>query len=63
MKFKERTIAKLADMICGDFKAEETHFPYRSSSYLHDFFVTAIRTTSMMVQRARIGCGKPFVKF
>jgi hypothetical protein len=38
MKFKERTISRIADMICGDFNTEESHFPYRSSSYLTRFF-------------------------
>jgi hypothetical protein len=38
MKFKERTLAQLADMICGNFDANETFFKYRSSSYLTQFF-------------------------
>ena len=29
---------QLADMICGNFKAEESHFAYRSSSRLTEFF-------------------------
>jgi hypothetical protein len=38
MEFKNRTIQEIADMICGNFKAEESFFRYRSSSYLTDFF-------------------------
>jgi hypothetical protein len=38
MQFKERTIMALADMICGNFKAEESFFVYRSSSLLTRFF-------------------------
>lgn len=38
MEFKRRTIDALAIMICGDFKQEESHFVYRSSSYLTRFF-------------------------
>src|SRR2546422_6466340 len=38
MKFKERTIMALADMICGNFKSEESLFVYRSSSNLTRFF-------------------------
>lgn len=38
MEFKERTLMAIADMICGNFKAEETFFIYRSSSYLTRFF-------------------------
>src|ERR1700677_121824 len=38
MKFKKRTLMQLADMICGNFKAEESVFRYRSSSYLTEFF-------------------------
>jgi hypothetical protein len=29
---------QLADMICGNFKAEESFFRYRSSSLLTEFF-------------------------
>lgn len=38
MKFKKRTLMQLADMICGNFPADETHFVYRSSSYITEFF-------------------------
>lgn len=38
MEFKNRTIKEIADMICGNFKAEESFFRYRSSSYLTEFF-------------------------
>src|ERR1035441_1397232 len=38
MQFKERTVMALADMICGNFKAEESFFVYRSSGVLTRFF-------------------------
>lgn len=38
MDFKSRTIKDIADMICGNFKTEESFFRYRSSSYLTEFF-------------------------
>jgi hypothetical protein len=38
MKFKERTLAQLADMICGNFEVNKSFFKYRSSSYLTEFF-------------------------
>ena len=38
MEFKQRSIIAIADMICGNFKPEETLFVYRSSSYLTRFF-------------------------
>jgi hypothetical protein len=38
MEFKQRTLMQIADMICGNFKHEETFFCYRSSSYLTEFF-------------------------
>jgi hypothetical protein len=38
MEFKRRTLKQIADMICGNFKAEESFFRYRSSSYLTEFF-------------------------
>jgi hypothetical protein len=38
MAFKNRTLMQIADMICGNFKIEETLFRYRSSSYLTEFF-------------------------
>lgn len=38
MLFKSRTIDTLADLICGNFPVETSHFPYRSSMYLTKFF-------------------------
>jgi hypothetical protein len=38
MEFKQRTLMQIADMLCGNFKPEETFFRYRSSSYLTKFF-------------------------
>ncbi|MBB0242694.1 hypothetical protein FNQ90_00865 [Streptomyces alkaliphilus] len=38
MNFKQRTLAQIADMICGNFPAEETFFVYRTSSQLTEFF-------------------------
>jgi hypothetical protein len=38
MEFKKRTIMEIADMICGNFKVEESVFRYRSGSYLTEFF-------------------------
>lgn len=39
MKFKDRTINQIADMICGNFFPEEkSFFRYRSSSHLTKFF-------------------------
>lgn len=38
MEFKKRTLNQIADMICGNFAAEETFFQYRSSKYLTEFF-------------------------
>ena len=38
MKFRRRTLEQLADMICGNFDAETSVFPYRSGSYLTAFF-------------------------
>jgi hypothetical protein len=38
VEFKKRTLMALADMICGNFKTEESFFVYRSSSYLTRFF-------------------------
>ncbi|AOJ25500.1 hypothetical protein WJ12_11985 [Burkholderia seminalis] len=38
MQFKQRTLMQIADMICGNFPAETSFFPYRSSSRLTDFF-------------------------
>ena len=41
MKFKRRTLEQIADMICGNFEAETSVFPYRSSFYLTEFFAAA----------------------
>jgi hypothetical protein len=38
MNFKQRTVRELAAMICGSSNLSETHFIYRSSSYLTEFF-------------------------
>ena len=38
MEFKQRTLIQLADMICGNFKAEESFFHYRRSGLLTEFF-------------------------
>jgi hypothetical protein len=38
MEFKQRTLMQIADMICGNFKDEESFFRYRSSSRLTEFF-------------------------
>lgn len=38
MDFKQRTLMQIADMICGNYKDEESYFQYRSSSYLTEFF-------------------------
>lgn len=38
MEFRRRTLRELAELICGNFLAVESFFPYRSSSYLTEFF-------------------------
>jgi hypothetical protein len=38
MEFKQRTLMQIADMICGNYKEEESLFRYRSSSFLTEFF-------------------------
>lgn len=39
MKFKPRTLTQLGEMICGNSGPDETaYFPYRSSSYITEFF-------------------------
>src|SRR5258706_6029167 len=38
MEFKRRSLVALADMICGNFKEEESFFVYRPSSALTRFF-------------------------
>lgn len=38
MEFKRRTLNQLADMICGNYAANESFFVYRSSKYLTEFF-------------------------
>jgi hypothetical protein len=38
MEFKQRTLMQIADMICGNFNAEESFFRYRTSSHLSEFF-------------------------
>ncbi|MDQ0790043.1 hypothetical protein [Streptomyces sp. B3I8] len=45
MKFRKRTLEMLGDLICGNLgaadpqaDAEPAYFPYRSSSYITEFF-------------------------
>ena len=39
MEFKRRTLKQLSDLVCGNVDAEdERFFPYRSSSYITEFF-------------------------
>jgi|CZKX01.1.fsa_nt_gi hypothetical protein len=38
MEFKKRTLMQIAEMVCGNFKTEESFFRYRSSSFLTEFF-------------------------
>jgi hypothetical protein len=38
MEFKDRTLGQIADMICGNFEADQSFFRYRSSSYISEFF-------------------------
>lgn len=38
MEFKQRSLMQIADLICGNFKEDETLFHYRSSSRLTEFF-------------------------
>jgi hypothetical protein len=39
MKFKPRTLTQIGEMICGNSGPDETaYFPYRSSSYITEFF-------------------------
>ena len=38
MEFKQRTLMQIADMICGNYKHNESFFVYRSSSRLTEFF-------------------------
>lgn len=41
MKWRERTLEQIADMVCGNGPADEIFFPYRSSSYITRFFYDA----------------------
>jgi hypothetical protein len=41
VKFKDRTLNQIADMICGNFEAENSFFIYRSSYYISRFFADA----------------------
>ncbi len=41
MKFKRRTLDQIADMVCGNYGEDEAVFPYRSSSYITQFFQDA----------------------
>ncbi|RWA78221.1 hypothetical protein [Mesorhizobium sp.] len=38
MQFKERTLTQIAHMICGNGDEQTSHFVYRSSMYLTEFF-------------------------
>ena len=38
MTFKNRTLTQIADMICGNYAAEQSYFVYRSSKFLTEFF-------------------------
>ena len=39
MEFKRRTLKQIGELICGNYEIyEESFFPYRSSSYLTEFF-------------------------
>jgi hypothetical protein len=38
MKWRERTLDEIADMICGNGEPDQTFFLYRSSSYITRFF-------------------------
>lgn len=38
MRFQQRTVMQIADMICGNFPEQSTFFPYRKSSLLTEFF-------------------------
>jgi len=38
MAFKNRTLSQIADMLCGNFPAEQSLFRYRSSMFLTEFF-------------------------
>lgn len=38
MEFKRRTLKQLGELICGNSVSEVDRFPYRSSSYLTEFF-------------------------
>jgi hypothetical protein len=41
MKWKDRTVEAIANMVCGNFPTETTFFIYRSSSYITRFFQDA----------------------
>jgi len=41
VKFKDRTLNQLADMICGNFDPAQSFFEYRSSHYISRFFADA----------------------
>ncbi|QNE29108.1 hypothetical protein F1D59_33690 [Streptomyces sp. INR7] len=41
MEFRRRTLTQIGDMICGNFPEETSHFIYRSSKYLTEFFEEA----------------------
>lgn len=41
MKFKNKTISQLAEIICGNQPNARKYFPYRSSSLITNFFSDA----------------------
>jgi hypothetical protein len=38
MEFKQRSLMQIANLICGNDQSDNSKFPYRSSSYLTEFF-------------------------
>lgn len=38
MQFEERTLTQIAHMICGNGEEQTSHFVYRSSIHLTEFF-------------------------
>lgn len=54
MKWRERTLDEIADLICGN-TGEDLFFVYRSSSYLTVFSAMLTLTSHMMDRRALTG--------
>jgi hypothetical protein len=59
MEFKQRSLIAIADMICGNFKAEESHFFCRSRSYLTRFF-QYVSTAKAALRRVSISTERSF---